>query len=114
MMNEAKIIPPVKELEYFDGTGKECIFIMDENLFNSHSSYNSKILDHVSGFFKYYQKFNFSDLVICPRDGSYEDRDFSLKESFKSFPFDSAINLQDPFEMHRNLTDQMTTSAIQR
>ena len=123
MMNESKVIPSVKELRILDhnsvsGNGKKCEFITDENNFNFYGSNNSKILDQVSGFFKYYKNFNFSDSVICPLDGSYSCRDLSLPLSFlcqeNSKTVDTAIILQDPFETERNLTRQMQRPAVQR
>ena len=57
MMNESKVIPSVEELTILDYksvavTGKECEFVMDGNFDGSN---NLNILDHVSGFFKYYK-----------------------------------------------------------
>ena len=116
MMNESKVIPPVKELVYVDHisfavNGKECGFFIDKKKFTFDGSNNSKILVYVSGFFKYYQNFPFHDSVICPLDGNYKSREL-CKEN--SFPVDTAIVLQDPFEKNKNLTTQMETSAIQR
>ena len=118
MMNESKVIPSVKELRILDHksddvNGKECEFIIDKNHSNFDGSNNSKILDHISGFFKYYKNFKFSDSVICPLDGSYSCRELCQDNSI-AVEVDAAIILKDPFETNRNLTRQMHTSALQR
>ena len=116
MMNESKVIPSVKELRILDHksvavNGKECEFIIDKNHSNFDGSNNSKILDHVSGFFKYYKNFKFSDSVICPLDGSYSCRELCQDNSIA---VETSIILKDPFETDRNLTRQMNTPALQR